>query len=357
MLLFNLSILSKKPTGISVYAKNISSHLDDLHIKFLANDWQEKDKFYKIPDGLSPDHGIKGHIRRLWWTQFSLPKIYKKLDASLILSPLPEMPLYTECRAIVMIHDLIPLRVAHKNSRLYYYYKFVLPKIIIQAKHIICNSQSTADEIIERFKIPCHRITPILLAYDNKHFRIIGDLGEPLKPYFLYIGRHDLHKNLPRVIYAFSRLPNCQDYEFWLVGPIDHRYTPELRRLVIDLGLEKQILFKDYVSYQNLPKIINQALCLIFPSLWEGFGLPILESMACGTPVITSCYSALPEVAGDAALFVDPQNIDNIVSSMLRIAREENLREQLITRGLNRVKEFSWEKTANNTRTVIENFL
>ncbi len=359
MLLVNLSVLLNKPTGISIYAKNVVPYFDGLDLCLLESGTQLKvgDKNIDIPEGMGPDFGIKGHLRRLLWTQFELPKIYRSLDAKLIFSPLPEAPLYTSCRTVVMVHDLIPLRYPDRRSPLQYYQKLVLPRVLHQAEHLVCNSQATADDVINYFGISPQKITPIPLAYDAKHFRVIDDLPEPQKPYFLYLGRHNPYKNVLRMIRAFAQLPNYQEYEFWLVGARDKRYTPTVEALIAELGLEENVLLKDYVAQQDLPVIINQAIALVFTTLWEGFGLPILEAMACGTPVITSNQSALPEAAGDAALLVDPENVAAIADAMARILADQSLRKNLSSAGLAQAKRFSWEKTGNRTAEILRSVM
>jgi len=357
MLLVNLSVLLDKPTGIGIYGKNIASHLGDLDPVLLTNLSSFSLKTQAIPAGMSPDFGVKGHVRRLLWTQFELPKIYRKLDANLIFSLLPEAPLYTACRNVVMVHDLIPLRYPDRRSPLQYYQKFVLPRVLNQAEHLVCNSQATADDVVNYFGIPASKITPIPLAYDAKHFRVIKNLPTPEKPYFLYLGRHNPHKNVLRMIRAFATLPNCLDYEFWLVGSEDKRYTPKVKALITELGLEKNILLKDYVSQQDLPRIINQAITLVFTTLWEGFGLPVLEAMACGTPVITSNQSALPEAAGDAALLVAPENVQAIADAMHQITIDADLSHELREKGLAQAQKFSWEKTGSQTAMILQTFM
>lgn len=356
MLLVNLSILANKPTGISVYTQNVSQHFAQLHPTFLTNQPEYQSSAYPIPPQLSPDFGLKAHLRRLWWTQFTLPKIYQKLNADLIFSPLPEAPLLTDCRTVVMVHDLIPLRYPDRRSPLQYYQKLILPHILNQAQHLVCNSQSTADDVIKFFQIPATKMTPIPLAYDRQQFRVIPNLPSPEIPYFLYLGRHNPHKNVERMIRAFAQLKNYQDYQFWLVGSTDKRYTPQLQTLIQTLGLEKQVLFKEYIPHHVLPQVINQALCLVFTTLWEGFGLPVLEAMACGTPVITSNQSALPEVAGEAALLVNPQSIAAITDAMQAIATQPNLHQDLRQRGLAQAQQFSWATTGKATAQLLSQF-
>lgn len=353
-LLINCSVLISHPTGISAYLTNLLPSFSPLQPTLLSS--QEINDFncYQIPKKLSPDHGSIGHFRRLVWTQKELPKIYHQLNANLLFSPIPEAPLYSSCRYVVTVHDLIPLRYPQRFSPLTPYFRFYIPQVLKQAEHIICNSQATADDIINFWQIPASKITPILLAYDQQHF--FPSPTPQKNNYFLYLGRHDPHKNVSRVIKAFAKFPDV-NYQLWLAGSVDKRYTPKLQQLVTQFGLLDRVHFLNYLPYSQLPDLIRGATALVFPSLWEGFGLPVLEAMACGTPVITSNCSSLPEVAGDAAILVDPTNVDQIADSMNAIATNSCLRSSLIEKGLNRASQFSWEKTGQATVDVIKQFL
>jgi glycosyltransferase involved in cell wall biosynthesis len=353
-LIINLSILLDKPTGISNYAQNIFPYLKSLNPNLLISKTVSGFNSYPVPNNLTPAYGTRGHLKRLIWTQFKLPKIYRQLKSQLLFSPLPEAPLYVNCRFVVMSHDLIPLRFPKRLSPLTPYHRYYVPQVLKQAQHIICNSQATADDIINFYQIPASKITPIALAHDRSHFRY---LNLPTRNYFLYIGRQDPYKNLQRLIAAFAALPNNSDYELWLAGPIDARYTPDLQAQVEELGITHQVKFLNYVDYQDLPTIMNGAIALVFPSLWEGFGFPVLEAMACATPVITSNISSLPEVAGDAAILINPYNIAEITGAMQMIATDSELRSQLSQKGIIRANLFSWEKTGNATAEVLSRYL
>ncbi len=353
-LIINLSILLSQPTGIGNYAQNIFSYLKSLQPTLLVAQKYLDFDCYPIPSNLTPNHGTKGHLNRLLWTQFKLPQIYKNLKSSLLFSPLPEAPLYSSCRFVVTSFDMIPLRFAKRFSPLTAYHRYYTPQVLKQAQHIICISQTTAKDITDFYQIPASKITAIPLAHDRTHFL---PLNLPTRNYFLYIGRQDPYKNIQRLISAFAALPNCKDYELWLVGPIDSRYTPTLKVQIAELGVTNHVKFLDYVPYSELPKIINEAIALVFPSLWEGFGLPVLEAMACGTPVITSNLSSLPEVAGDAAILIDPYNTGEITEAMQAIATNSELRSRLRTLGLNRACQFSWAKTGLATAEVIKQYL
>lgn len=359
--LVNLSFLFSKPTGITTYAANLFPYLEPLNptllISPVASRFEREASHhncYPVPPGLTPEQGTKGHFRRLLWTQLQLPRIYQKLRSRLLFSPLPEAPIFSNCRYIVTVHDLIPLRFPRRGSPLTTYCRYYLPQVLAQAEHILCDSIATAKDITDFFHIRADKITPILLAHNANDFRF---LNLPTSNYFLYIGRHDPYKNLQRVIDAFATLPSCRDYELWIAGPADQRYTPTLQAQVEQLGLTNQVKFLDYVPYQTLPTLINQAIALVFPTLWEGFGLPVVEAMACGTPVITSNLSSLPEVAGDAALLVNPYNTDEITEAMQAVATDSALRSRLRTLSLKQASQFSWEKTGQATVEVLKRYL
>jgi glycosyltransferase involved in cell wall biosynthesis len=358
-------MLVAKPTGITNYSKNILPYLLPLEPKLLiAKKYQNfilqnnQKQVDPISEKLSPDYGTKGHFFRLTWTQFKLANIYYKLKSNLLFSPVPEAPLFSRCRSIVMVHDLIPLRFPKPNSPLNPYFRYYIPQVCQQSQHIICNSYATANDLISYFKISASKITPIHLAVNNSLFRCLDDCKKSnYLAYFLYIGRHDPHKNVSKIIDAFAKLPNPKNYQLWLVGPTDNRYTPHLQQQAQELGIYSQVRFVDYVSSQELPIIINRAIALVFTTLWEGFGFPILEAMACGTPVITSNVSSLPEVAGEAAILVNPRSSKEISNAMYQIATDENMRKQLSQLGLKRVKQFNWQKTGNQTREIITKYL
>lgn len=350
----NLAFLSQKPTGLTVYAQNICSHLTSLNPTLFTSHPIPNYNCHKIAENLNSDYGAKGHLRRLIWTQFRLGNIHHQLHSDLLFSPIPEAPLFSRSRYVVTVHDLIPLRFGKPFSRLTTYFRYYIPQVLHQAEHIICNSESTKQEVMSYFGINSQKITSTLLAYDRDHFR---NLNLPEENYFLYIGRHDRHKNLHRLIEAFSTLSHHQNCKLYLAGPADDRYTPDLKVLVNELGMEQRVKFLDYIPYADLPALINQAIALVFPSLWEGFGLPALEAMACGTPVISSNLSALPEVTGDAALLIDPYDLEAIADAMQAVADSSQLRTKMRAAGLERAKLFSWDRTGKATAEILTRYI
>ena len=353
-LLVNLAFLMQRPTGTNIYGLNLLPYLQRLDPTLLSAQPIDAYRCYPIPSGLTAEQGGKGHLKRLFWTQWRLPAIYHQQKARLLFSPIPEAPLFSACQAVVTVHDLIPLRFPKRRSPLTAYCRHYVPRVLAQARHILTDSQATADDLIHFFGIPSAKMTVVPLAYDAAHFR---PLNLPQQKYFLYVGRHDSYKNLHRLIEAFAALPPADDLQLWISGPPDPRYTPSLKALVQSLALAHRVRFLGYVSYDQLPVLLNQAIALVFPSLWEGFGLPVLEAMACGTPVMTSNLSSLPEVAGDAALLVDPYKVDEMANALQVLAHDANVRSQLRQMGLARARQFSWAQTGQATVEVLSQYL
>jgi glycosyltransferase involved in cell wall biosynthesis len=348
----NFAFLSAQPSGISNYGLNLLPELKHLDPQIFSNRSLDRLKCHSVSAQMSTDCGSSGHLKRLIWTQIQLPKLCDQIGADLLFSPLPEAPLFSDCRYIVTVHDLIPLRFGDRFSRLGNYFRWIVPQILAQAQHILVNSEATATELIDFFNLPIAKITVTPLAFASEHFRWL-DLAK--QNYFLYLGRHDRHKNLPALIQAFAHLRS--DYQLYLAGSSDRRYTPALKELVKELNLEARVKFLDYVSYDQLPILLNQAIALVLPSWWEGFGLPALEAMACGTPVIASNLGALPEVVGEAGILVDPYNVADISAAMNQLIQDSNIRQELRTKGLQQATKFSWQQTGQQTVAALSRFL
>ncbi|HYX18596.1 MAG TPA: glycosyltransferase family 1 protein, partial [Nostoc sp.] len=255
-ILANLSFAPRKPTGWLSYSLNLFKELKNLDIEVLSPIEICGIKCYPSPQDVTTDFGIKGHLKRLLWTQFQLPNLYRQMKSTLLFSPIPEAPLFSSCSYVVTVHDLIPLRFPEWFSitqRLYCSY--YIRAVIRQSKHVICDSIATSEDLSKFLDVPEGKITVIPLAYDREKFHF---LNLPTQNYFLYLGRHNPHKNPERLITAFAALPNSKDYELWLAGPSDRRYTPTLKAQVEQLGITHQVKFLDYIPDSELPKIINE---------------------------------------------------------------------------------------------------
>jgi glycosyltransferase involved in cell wall biosynthesis len=346
--LFNGSYLGQRPTGIGVVARELAAALDPALVPLLDPTGSDRPGSVPIPADLSPEHGRAGHLRRLVWTQRELPRLLRRSGAPLLLSPLPEAPLGRGVRAVVLAHDLLPLRHPQLSPLLAYHLAYV-PLVLHRAVRVLCNSEATAREVHQRLGVPSRRLVPIRLGFSPG---LLRPLGLERQPFFLVLGRHDPHKNLERVLRAFAGLRE-RGHRLALVGPQDPRYTPRLQRLAAELGIAGRCDWIAWVSDQQRLELLNRCRGLVMASLWEGFGLPALEGMACGAPVIAAAAGALPEVVGDAALLVDPRKVDAIGAAMTDLIQQPDLTLQLESLGLKQARGFRWQDTAR----VVEDLL
>ena len=348
-IVFNGSYITKKNTGIGVVSKDLLNSLSPQKIiKLIPQDIGIKGDIY-IPNNLSPANGYRGHMRRLYWLQKVVPKIMDQLNSEYFLSPLLEAPLFTNVKSIVLAHDLIPLRYP-SISFLTLYHLTYIPLILKQSKLILCNSISTANDLNNFYKVPKHKLFPIKLGFNNKKYYPIRKIR---KKFFLIIGRHNPHKNLKRVIKAFS-LAKINDYNLVFVGPFDRRHTPSLIKIIDELNLRHLCIWKGWIDDDEKLLLLNECQALIIASLWEGFGLPALEAMACATPVIASERGALPEVIGNYGYFVNPFSIESIAFAMNAVINDKQCFEKALQEGPIRAASFNWFDTARSIEKIIQ---
>jgi len=264
-------------------------------------------------------------------------------------------------KKILTIHDLIPLLYPESYSRnLARRWNTSLKLIINRADHLIAVSQKTKEDCIEYLNIPPENITVIPNGYSNAFHPITN--GEKVKKhiestynldkYILFIGRVEARKNLTTLIKAFHKLKKSGlSHKLAIIGGMGWQHEEVLREIK-RLDLQSEVVFPGYVPEEDLVKFYNAADLFVYPSLYEGFGLPPLEAMACGTPVVTSNTSSLPEVVGDAGIMVDPMDVDALADSMQRVLTDDALHEKLRNMGITKAQEFSWEKTAHETWQV-----
>ncbi|SFT73712.1 Glycosyltransferase involved in cell wall bisynthesis [Algoriphagus locisalis] len=270
----------------------------------------------------------------------------KKSSAEVFYSPSFMPPAFSKIPFIFTVHDLMHLFYYSKLHKIYY--EQVIARLAPKAKKIITVSHFSKSQLVELLKIPEELIKVIYNGVDS-HFLQNEEEYESIRPYFLYVGNRRKNKNVPAMLTAFAkaRIPN--DFMFFLSGDND----PDLETLILSLGIQKRVRFLGFIEEKDLPKLYKGAHATLFVSLMEGFGLPIIESMASGTPVLTSNTSSLPEVAGGAALCVDPTDISAIASGIEKLVNEEEFYVDCMVKGLTRAQEFSWEKTAAETWDTI----
>ena len=348
-IIFNGSYISKKNTGIGVVSKDLLNSLSSHEVTALIpKDIGMSGDIY-IPNNLSPGHGFKSHFRRLYWLQQFVPQLMNSVKAEYFLSPLLEAPLFTNIKSIVLAHDLIPLR--HPSiSFLTLYHLTYIPLVLKQSKLILCNSISTANDLNRLYRVPKHKLYPIKLGFNNKKYYPIK---KKRKRFFLIIGRHNPHKNLERVIKAFA-YAKIFDYQLVFVGAFDKRYTPSLIKLIDELNLRHLCVWKGWVDDDEKLSLLTECHALIIASLWEGFGLPALEAMACATPVIASERGALPEVIGNYGYLVNPFKVESIASAMHAVISDKKCFEKALQEGPLRAESFNWFDTARKIEKIID---
>jgi alpha-1,3-rhamnosyl/mannosyltransferase len=285
--------------------------------------------------------------------------MHRRLDVDLYHSPYYLMPYRPTIPTVVTLHDLIPLRYPQYFSLVQRLIFAATVRLATRAaQQVVAVSHATADDLQDLLGLGASRIRVIPEAADPAfHPRSARQIetvrrrqGLPER-YALYLGSNKPHKNLSRLVEAWAKISDMQRATapgLVIAGVWDDRY-PEPRQRAAALGVEESIIWLGPIPEADLPALYTGATAFIFPSVYEGFGLPVLEAMACGTPVGCSNTSSLPEVAGDAALLFDPTTADSIAQALHRMLADDRLRRDLSERGLSRAGELSWERTAKET--------
>ena len=345
-LLLNYRPVLSQPTGIGVYAAAVLPALQPLPHRLVVG---------------GAKGGARQRLQRLAWTQLQLPRLAQRHRASLIFTPAPEGYLGAQVvPQVVMVHDLRPLSHPGRDLQSLYFRAWV-PQLLRQCRQVITNSQFSAQEIQRGVGLAEEAISIIPLGYDAERFRPEPPGENPAgsdRPYLLHVGQAYPHKNLERLLQAFAPLAaRVPELRLVLAGKPHPPTARALQRQVQSLGLGRQVEQLPYVPAEALPALYRGALALVYPSLWEGFGLPILEAMACGTPVLTSEGSACAETAGDAALLVNPWREGEIAEGLRALVDQACLRQELRARGLKRVQAFSWQNTGRATAGLLRALL
>ncbi len=299
------------------------------------------------------------------WEQIQGPRLARALRLDVLHSPYYIKPyLSAGCPSIVTIYDLIGRRYPGTLSRRgRYFYNLTMALAVRTSARIITISHSARDDIAHYYRVPKERIAVTPLAAD-RHFcpqpaeQIAAVCARYALPenYVLYLGSNKPHKNLERLIRAWERIvpeqrPPSPHLHLVIAGHYDPRY-PEAQAMVAARKLTSSVHFLPNVAEADMPALYSGATLFVFPSYYEGFGLPPLEAMACGTPVLCAYSSSLPEVVDDAAITFDPYNSIELSRELRRLLNDGTLRERLRQQGLQRAREFSWRRTAQQTLFV-----
>ena len=297
----------------------------------------------------SNEINISYKLRRLMWNQYIVPNLMNKFGCDIFLSPIIEAPISKKIDSIVMAHDLIPLKFPSTALNKLYFRTYI-PSVLNNSILILSNSNATSDEIIKTYNIDSSKIFNLKLGYDKKN---IFSSSIKRENFFLILGRHDYHKNIPNILKAIKLVKN-RDYKFIFVGPFHKKLSPSYKRLSFELGISKSCVWKQWVDEERKRDLLNRCKALLMPSLWEGFGIPALEAMACGTPVIGSMRGAMPEVLGDLGVLVNPLNINQIADAIIEIINNSEITRKMNINGPIRATNFDWAKSMNDLENKIK---
>jgi len=298
------------------------------------------------------------------WFEFVIPHILKKISADLFLSPDGYLSLRSKIKQISVIHDL-SFEHYHEDLPWFesWYYRKVFPKYAHKAIRIATVSDFSKSDIIKHYHIDAKKIDVVFNGV-NKIFQPVSELEKQLTrskyalgcEYFICVGSVHKRKNIVNLLKAFElfKSERSSDVKLLIVGQ-KRWWTKEMQLSLNQMVYTLDVIFTGRVETENLHLLMGSALALTYVSYHEGFGIPILEAFCCDTPVITSNITSMPEVAGDAAIFIDPFSPDSIADAMKRIYLEKDLRDELIERGHERQKLFSWQKSADALWQCIEN--
>ncbi len=355
--------------GIGTYVRNLLRHLariDQTTEYVLLCRPVDEDLGRRLGENFRtvPEQAGTYSIREQW----TVPLDLRREGIDLFHAPHYVLPPLTPCKSVVTIHDCIHLRFPqYLPNRLAYAYAWSSLWVAThRSTRVLTVSEASKRDILRYFSVPESKIDVIYNAIDEQFDESptdaeIGRVRERYQledPFVLYAGNIKPHKNLERLIEAFSMLRKngFEQVKLLIIGDEISKYAT-LRRAVHRHKLHHQVRFLGFVSDKTLACLYRLAGVFVFPSLYEGFGLPPLEAMASGTPVITSNVSSLPEVVGDAALLIDPNKPDAIFDAMRRVLTEPELAQSLRDRGLERVRHFSWERSIRRVREIYDEVL
>ncbi len=342
--------------GIEIFSRNLILNL----LKF-----KKEEEFFILGSENMPElldfpktklikiKGLKVKYSKALHQQTLIYFLLKKYKIDLLFSPSPAAPFFYKNK-VVVIHDCAYDRFKEfKNllSKIYFRAMFYGAKYF--SKKIVTVSNFSKKELIELYKINPAKIeviyegVPELPEVSENFIEKTLNKFKIDQPYFLYVGNWRPRKNLPSLIKAFKIFRGKTKLDWVLVigGRKDKRFL-DLEKEIKKNNLQGKIILTDTLSRKEITSLYKKAKALTFPSFYEGFGLPVLEAQSLGTPVLTSSTSSLPEVAGDSVLYVDPYSVEEIAKGMERIVFDEKLREDLIKKGFENIKRFSWQKAA-----------
>lgn len=364
----NTLSLAKTKVGMGKYIAELVNSIpvsDQGNFYFIYLS-EENKKYFNLSQGNIQQILVRriwtNGLLRIFWEQLILPFSLCWNKINTYHAPGFVLPLFRvnkNTKFVVTIADMTFF--SHPEHHIYWkqkYFKCMIPMSIKQADHILAISENTKKDILEMIPVNKNKIVVTYLGYDaffskQNKTKISAVLQKWWInfPYILFVGMLEPRKNIPSLIKAFAAIKEKRDHKLVIVGKKGWLYG-EIFALVQKLKIEEQVIFTGYVPDEDLPALYSAATCFVYPSFYEGFGIPIIEAMACGCPVITSNNSSMKEIAGDAAIVVDPYNVKEIQNAIELLITDKVIRRKMEKQGVMQAKKFSWEKMISKTKEV-----
>jgi glycosyltransferase involved in cell wall biosynthesis len=356
--------------GMGVYVSGLISHLGEIDREneyFITVHKRKNADFVPVQENFAvweTSISYENHLTRDAWEQAYLPLKLHKAKIDVYHGPNYVLPIFAKNGMVLTIYDMTLFATQDWYNPISRFRTQRLLKISAgKAQKIIAGSENSKRDIIKILGVPEEKVRVIYIGIDGM-YKPINDQHQLdsvkirsgiTNRFILHVGSLNPRKNIPRLIEAYNRLPPDirQEYQLVIAGKSGWK-ADEVFAEVKQIGLEDKVVFTGFMGDNDLPVLMNGADLLAFPSLYEGFGIPPLEAMACGTPVIASNTSSIPEVVGDAALLFDPYNVEEMANAIYRALTDERLRNELRQKGFEHVKQFSWERAARETLAVYE---
>jgi glycosyltransferase involved in cell wall biosynthesis len=317
-------------------------------------------KFQVMP---TPLPNQASNLAKVWFEQITFPRACRKLGVEIAHVPYFGSPLSPTVPTVVTIHDLIPMMLPeYRAGLLLRLYTSLVAAAAPQAKIILADSEASKRDILQKLGVSSEQVRVVYLA-PAPHFQPaqtwqqIVDIKRKYhlpENFVLYLGGYDTRKNVSALLHAFTWVSATlgDQYPLVLAGCLpqtDTAFFPDPLRIARELGIAEYVVTPGWIAEEDKPLLYSAATVFVYPSRYEGFGLPVLEAMACGTPVVTTNAASIPELAGPAAFQLDPNDTKHMAAPIIRLCTEESSNDEMIERGFAQVEKFSWEKTAAET--------
>ncbi len=352
--------------GIGVYTRNLLQAMLPLGTKhqwvLFYHDRSHPGQFTALPN---VKEVYVPAPSKLLWDQVAMPYHAARERIDVLVHPKITVPLAAHCRTVMVLHGserFVYPQFSHKSDMLYF--KTIYPLCLRKASAVISDSENARKDVIRFLGVPPEKVHTIHLA-PSGYFRTIDD-STPLasvraryqlpERFILNVGLIYPGKNIPNLLKALKKVRQSVDIKLVLVGTGRRMYEGDLA-MIHKLGLQEHVLLPGYIPHDDLIAVYNLAELVAFPSFYESFPSIPLEANACGCPVVTSATGGTPEAAGDAALYIEPTDVEGMARAILTVLTEAAAREQLIEKGFQNIKRFSWEKSARQTLQVLESLV